>query len=604
MANVKCRRCSTALDNEPAVPFSLHRDKPFREAGQGADDDQEQERWSARHCPECGWLNAVKPPPGHWSLSRFAAAAPEEFSRLSDASDTEGTIRVLKAIRSDLVARVARIVTEYRRETCALIYALVRNMYEMEQSEGFTDVTIRELQQLLFVYLIVHGPLPIPNSDLPSVEPLAPPMREVVDLVYFLRVLDGTIKLGGYGVPLSLSGGVVTEGELDEESAWVTEVNLNHRVDPQLNWKQKREQLRTEGANPHIAGIEAYVYGYSVPDFVDVFSDIKKLARVARVGTDTSGEIITVDYDRAPPKLQALLEFYLVTPDRLRHHSSPSFFFAGEEAQRGDVEIMETAFEMDWLSYAPLLPAVYYDGKIHGAFVVSRFLLDRTETRANSAVAFRLHRAIEVARARYPDLMPVVSKAVRDYHAELEDKVAQAFSEAGMLALQNVTHYGKRALPCGEIDVLAIGQPVAGPPLLCVAEVKNTDVSFYKDTGARHAAETISRGSTQAARKSAWLQEHTQVVAELFPSLNQRTPLYVLPMVITRHMALPVEHGGVPVTSPYELGRIIAMLTGTPAASWRPDFRSAAKLTELRPRTDPASSLNNNGAQNRTLPNS
>lgn len=53
-------------------------------------------------------------------------------------------------------------------------------------------------------------------------------------------------------------------------------------------------------------------------------------------------------------------------------------------------------------------------------------------------------------------------------------------------------------------------------------------------------------------------------------------------MVITRHTALPVEHGAVPVTSQYELGGIIAMLTGTPAASWRPDFRSAAKLTELR----------------------
>ena len=156
-----------------------------------------------------------------------------------------------------------------------------------------------------------------------------------------------------------------------------------------------------------------------------------------------------------------------------------------------------------------------------------------------------------------------------------------------MSVLKNVSHYGKRELPCGEIDVLAIGQPVAGPPLLCVAEVKNTDVSFYKATGARHAAETIRRGSTQAARKSAWLQEHTQVVAELFPAFNQRTSLHVLPMVITRHMALPVEHGAVPVTSPYELGRIIAMLIGTPAASWRPDFRFAANLTELRSSTDP-----------------
>jgi hypothetical protein len=525
-------------------------------------------------------------------MSRFAAAAPEEFSRLSDASETEGTIRVLKSLRSDVTARIARIVTEYPRETCDLIYILVRNMYEMEQSKGFTDVTIRQLQQLLFVYLILHGPLPIPNSDLAAVSPLAPPpMRRAVDLVYFLEVLDGTIKIGSYGVPLSLSGGVVTEGELDEESAWVTEVNLNHQVDPQLT----REQLHAEGANPYIGEIERYVYGYSVPDFVGVFSDIKKLAQVTRVETDTSGEMITVDYDRAPPKLQALLQFYSVTPDLLRQHSSPSFFFAGGEAQRGDVEIMETAFEMDWLSYAPLLPAIYYDGKIHGAFVVSRFLLERTATRANSSVAFRLHRTIETARARYPDLMPAISKAVRDYHAELEHKVSRIFGQAGMLALQNVTHYGKRTLPCGEVDVMAIGQPVAGPPVLCVTEVKNTDVSFYKDTGARHAAEMIRRGSAQAARKAAWLQEHPQVVAELFPAFNQLTSLHVLPMVITRHMALPVEHGAVPVTSPYELGRIIAMLTGSPAASWRPDFRSAAKLAEIRRSTDPESTAENNG---------
>jgi hypothetical protein len=527
--------------------------------------------------------------------------APNELSRLSGVSDTEGTIRVLKAIRGDLVARVARIVAEYPRETCALIYALVQNMYELEQSRGFTNFTIRQLQQLLFVYLVVHGPLPIPNSDLLSESPLAqPPMREVVELVYFLQVLDGTINLGGYGVPLSLSGGVVTEGELDEESAWVTEVNLNQQVDPQLN----REQLHAEGASPYIADIERYVYGYSVSDFVDAFSDIKRLAQVARVATDPSGEMITVDYDRAPPRLQALLELYSVTPDRLRHHSSPSFFFAGDKAQRGDAEIMETACEMDWLSYAPLLPAVYYDSKPRGAFVVSGFLLERTATRANSAVAFRMHRAIETARARYPDLTPTVSRLVRDYHAELEDKVASIFSEAGMHTLKNVTHHGKRALPCGEIDVLAIGQPVAGPPLLCVAEVKNTDVSFYKDTGARHAAETIRRGSTQAARKSVWLQEHAQVLAELFPAFTQLTSLLVLPVVITRHTALPVEHGAVPVTSPYELGRIIAMLTGTPVASWRADFRSAAKLTEIRRSAGPAPSLNNNRPQNRIQPNS
>jgi hypothetical protein len=509
-------------------------------------------------------------------MSDFLAAFPSELSKVSDAEDTDSAVAVLREVRSDIVAHLAQTVADHPKETAVLIFAYLQKLYSLEEGSGFTDAAVRDLQQWLFIYFMVHGPLPIPNTPdlLTATRTSSLWQRRDLQLIDALRPIASALKLASYGVSLRVLDKVVTSGELDDESMWVTEVNANIEVDQLV----PSADLLAQGRDPVIRHVEREVFGNSVSDVLSVLDDIDQLRRATRVVTDDAGEMVSIDLDGAPSHLQQLFAQFSLTPELLRAHSAPAFFFTGHVANRTDVEIMETAQEMEWLTYAPLLHAAYFHhGEPHRARITSRFLAYRMSGRASSCLAFRLHRAIETMRVRYPNLTPSTRTVVRQYHSYLESTVSRVFVESGMAATQNVTSFAGRPLPCGEVDVLAVGRAADGATVVCVTEVKDTDVSFYKDSGASHAAQTVRRGLEQADRKARWLVENMQLLRETFPEVASMRSARILPLVVTRHTPLPLSAGLPPVVSRYELGSLVSMLLESPLQSWRRDFQIAAR---------------------------
>lgn len=567
MDSIYCRRCGGSLDNVTRGPWN--RVEP------GSADILPPEWW-ARHCPECGWLNLERSSPVRWSLSHFISPILSEFSGPDEARDSGAAVAVLRSIRSDIVARLTRIVSDHPREIAALVFAMLGNLYELESTSGFKDSAVKVLQQWLFILLVNHGALPIPSEDLVAgvIDSALWQGREHEQMVIALIRINYVLELASYGVSVSFADGIVTVGDLDDESMWVAEINANIEASQLV----PSGELQAQNNDPLIIEIERSTFGDSVGDMSVLLGDLDRLREFTRVKTSPDGELITVDYHSAPPRLKHLLREFSLTHERLRSHPYPAFFFTGGMAERTDAEIIDEAADMDWLTYAPLVNAVYYDGdEIRSARVTTGFLAYRMSSKAGSCLAFRLQRAIDTMRARYPDLTPSVREAVRKYHSLLEGTVLRIFVDSGMQAVQNVNRFAGRELPCGEIDVIAVGQNADGAPVVCVTEVKDTDVSFYKGPGASQAAETVRRGSGQADRKARWLAGNMQLLRETFPDLRSGPVTHILPLVVTRHTAMPLGPGLPPVVSRYELGNLVSMLLQSPPESWRRDFRLAVR---------------------------
>jgi hypothetical protein len=134
----------------------------------------------------------------------------------------------------------------------------------------------------------------------------------------------------------------------------------------------------------------------------------------------------------------------------------------------------------------------------------------------------------------------------RQVHAQLETDAATCFREAGMTAVENLASANGRPLDCGEIDVLATTIPAERRPVVVVCEVKDTDLSFYKDLGPHEAYAVSEKGRQQAQRKTAWIAAHwDKVRSALGPSAAyEASEACFVALVVLRVASLPIAGPG------------------------------------------------------------
>ena len=535
-----------------------------------------------RRCPACQWLNLERSFPSRWTLNpqlrgfidnpqlRGPHFVPSKVvARLPDAADTDSTVRVLTAARRDVAAELYAIVERHRRHLGQILHT---SLNDLSEHEGYAEDAILSFQQWLFPYLLAHGPLPFFDGrfdeDL-TIESLGWWLRGG-QLGATLRTVSTLLTLALEGNELRISNNEVITGRRDRESVWVWEVNANigspslaHEVD----------------LEPTIGEIERSVFGTSVSDLYETLTNIERLRSLTRVEEGPNGSL-QIDLSGAPSDLQRKLSVLLLSRDRLRN-DTPTFYFPEDVGLRSDAEVIEEAgLGIDWLRYAPLIPTSYgHDGHVFQSCTTSRLLLDRMMQRATSSRNFRLRCAQDVAKARYPGLVSDVAKRTRRYHALLEEAVANICRSVDLTAVSGVETWAGMSRQaflreCGEIDVLAVGPALGGHAAVAyVVEAKDTDVSFYKGPGAGVARAAVQHGSEQIKRKSDWVCRHLEGLAEAVSEEIPWDVRYVVPIVVTRHTAMPLGAGEAPVVSRYELGPVLRSLQSEPIDSWRRDIR-------------------------------
>jgi hypothetical protein len=347
---------------------------------------------------------------------------------------------------------------------------------------------------------------------------------------------------------------------------WAIEVNLNR-------FTSTANEHRLESLE-EVAAVERSVFGTSATDLLLRLGDVDALSRETRVEVHDD-KLIIVDLDSDGPTVQAVRQHMLLTAEKWKAHAVPSFFFADHRRGPGtQLSMVTRASEVDWLRYVPVLHGGYGNPQDPTPLgFTTPGLVKRAMTRAGGTLAGRLDMAVRSAREDH--VRSTALALARNVHAAFEADSAQACVSAGMAAVHGLTRLNGKALPCGEIDVLAWTLGPDGPVAL-VIECKNTDMVFYKDFGPDQARDTFRRGIEQARRKGNWVAVNWAEPAALFDWPRHRPT--VVAIVVTRAVNATWQDSGVPIVRLPDLSDLARSLRLTHRSQWRPDLAAAIML--------------------------
>jgi hypothetical protein len=511
-------------------------------------------------------VNLEQPFVSSFPLGEAARRFPGSVPDTSDCDDSAEVAARLVEVRARLCRRLASEVAADPAAAVDWMLAVMQRLPETDRETGTVGHPV-VIAQTVCLELLRLGPLPaMPQPRRAALPPFW--LEPVVDLCCVAELAAKFVREAEVRGRLSLCDGHVRCVSPDED-VWAGEVNATLFAEEE----REPESLRLL-ANPDLMEAERAVFGWSVTDFLLLVGDLDELRRATRVGGNE--ELWFFDLGpQALPALRAMVGDFILTPERMCRQAAPAFFAeAGMQVSRSYDEAVETAVGVEWLTYVPVVAAGYPGERgISPAGITSAYLIRRALGRAWSSVAYRLHCAEQVARRRDPELAAHVAGLARRFHASLEREVGDALETAGLRALPNVERVGGRRPSCGEIDVIAGGTDRAGTPLALVVEVKNFDVSFYKDFGIGETREKVAGACRQAARKAAWVRDHWRDVAPLVAGDPESSPL-VVGLVATRALGLPPPPGGVGIIPLRALGATATKLLDRPVGEWRPDVRA------------------------------
>jgi len=563
-----CRRCGSELSNA-RVAYISPATGIERRAGNRP----------LRVCTTCRWANA----PSHSSdrrleLKRLVRQAPELVDGVLQAHPAEVRDE-LRKLRSRIIAFLFANVRSSPKDALRTLLLWVGGMYEMRRlvhdagGELRHDVLAGDIQQL-YALLRRLGPLAVFTFDdvyLPSSDFW---WSAVIDLVRACQELSELIEEPE--VDLRLDGDVVVIVR-PPIAAWTYEVNVNlPRSAASYSRLDALASTPAAEINP-VEEAERMAFGYSVSDFLNLFGYPNILREYTRETGGPGLRIIDLGPE-ADTMVRLMARDFTLSLRRVQQYVAPSFFLAtGMPTQRSIPQAIEEISEADWLAHAPLLEAAYlHKGQRISAVVTSPHLLDGVRGRAASSVAHRLHNAVLAGRHMKPPVPGQIAALARGFHSAAELEVGREFEAGGMVAVCQLERLDKRPLPCGEIDVIAIGKGLRKRLIVVVCEVKNTDMVFYKDFGGQQAHDLMSRAALQARRKTAWVKANWEKLAPLFPAISTNTrPAVVVPAVATRLTLMPVADAQCVFISSSEIGAITKSILSTEIEAWRPDFLAA-----------------------------
>jgi hypothetical protein len=551
-----CRRCEAILHG-PAEPVVTH-------------------YGPARVCQSCGWINQAPEPVIEIDLDAAAVALPDVFDGLEPPSEETASAiaRYAEEARTRVVTRIGTEVLQKPAEAVTWLCQMLKDLYKLDQMFSFDGMPVLAIQQV-YLHFLAQSAVPIFEDPVPLQSFWG---EDILSLVNLWRKLSGCLREARLGRGLQLNAGRISLPPT-EISSWASDVNANLRADSRSWWLRSspqdssREQLVEEA--------EFQAFGVSVIGALAQMIHVEDLRGRARF-EQWEDWLILVDLgEPTPPELQQLFRRFMLSRRRLSQQVTPDFLFPPEApARRSTADALAESAEFDWLQYAPVLLGIY--GDHIPVAIISPYLLYRAFGKAKSGIARRLVVAENEARRSSPDAARATAALSRQVHAQLEADTATCFREAGMTAVENLASVDGRSLDCGEIDVLATTTPAGRRPVVVVCEVKDTDLSFFKDWGPEEAYSISEKGRRQAQRKAAWVAAHWDKVCATL-GLNaayDASEAYFVALVVPRVASLPIVGPGPASVGLPDLAVVARALAEAPFEAWRPDLMRA--VVQLR----------------------
>ena len=447
----------------------------------------------------------------------------------------------------------------------------LKHLYETDEKFNFDSTPVLGIQQV-YLHFLTRSAVPI--FQYPPVSPSSFWREDIVWLVDLWRKLSGCLRETRLGHELQLSAGRMSLPPT-EIGSWAADVNANIRArdrPPDLRISPResyREQLVREA--------ELRAFGVSVTDTLEQLGNVERLSGPPRF--ERWGDwLLLVDLgDSTSPEVQQLFRRFMLTRRRLSQQLAPDFLIPPEApARRSTAEALADSAEFDWLQYAPIMLGVH--GDHIPVAIVSPYLVFRARVKARTGIARRLVVAESEAKRSSLDASRSIAALSRQVHAQLEIDAASCFRDAGMTAVVNLADANGRSIDCGEIDVLAATSRAERCPVVVVCEVKDTDLSFYKDRGPDEAYAVSEKGRQQARRKAAWVAAHwAEVRADLGPSASfEASEAFFVALVVPRAASLPIAGPGPASIGMPDLAGVARVLAESPFDTWRPDLKRAA----------------------------
>jgi hypothetical protein len=520
----------------------------------------------ARVCPSCGWINSAPEAFEAIDLNHAAKVLPDIFRNLEAPSvlsasavaqyAEEARARVVRRIRDELSRAPAEAVTWW--------LGALANLYEVDKQFAFRGEPVLAIQQV-YLHFLSRSAVPIFTDAVP----LGPFWKDEVDWhVIYWQLLSWCLREARLGHEFELSEGRIM-GPLTDLELWAHDVNLN------ISARDRPVQRGISGAEREqlIREAEIHAFGVSVVDALQQLSDVDQLSQRARL-QNWGNWLTLVDLaDPTPPELQDLFRRFALTRRRLSQQAAPDFLLSLDApTTRSTASALAESAEFDWLVYAPIMLGVYGDDHLVG--IISPYLLHRSLGKAQVGIARRLVVAEEEAKRSSRDVAKTVATLSRRVHGLLEAEAATCFRKAGMTAVENLERAGGRRLDCGEVDVVAMATGAGQRPVVVVCEVKDTDLTFFKDQGQHEAYAISTKARQQAERKAVWIATHwEQVGVALDPgAAREAREVCFVALVITRAASLPMPGPGPASVGLPDLAQAAGLFAQTPVDLWRPDL--------------------------------
>ena len=543
-----CRRCGAANRGEPA------RAAP----GLGPS-------WA---CQTCGWLTPVPGPRLDVDLRLAEREVPDLLEDVDrpEANNGDAVVRYADQVRGQVVGRIGAEVARDPSAAVTWLFMILEDLPDYETPDAWASLAVQQV----YLHFLVKGAIPVFGDPVPELPPFW--LREIIVLVMLWTRLSECLRAARLGDELRLVDNHLIVAPTNI-GVWGQEVNVNTMVRP-VPVPCVLDLYR----DPLVRQAENEAFGVSVCDGLDTLADVAGLRRRTRV-TGRPEHLIVDTGPTAPVDLRDLLGRFTLTRRRLSQQSVPDFLYAPTDpiVRSTSVALAESA-DFNWLKYAPVLLGAYRaNGLLSPVAIVSSHLLDRSKVAAGLGVARRLVVAEQAAKSRGSEGARAIATLRQQFHAQLESRVAASLAGAGLAVVQNLAHVQGRQRECGEVDVLAGGRGANGQAIVIVCEVKDTDMSFYKDYGPDESFRVCELARKQAQRKAGWLATHWGEVRNVLgadASFDASETWYIA-LVVPRLASMPLGGPGPASIAFPELPTMVRNIMDTPPALWRRDLQLA-----------------------------
>ncbi len=475
----------------------------------------------------------------------------------------------VKQVRDRLIAWVGSVMHENQAAAVTWLLTMLSMLAELDTQDGSKGYPVFEVQ-LVYLHFLHEGSVPLST---PHVSELPSSWKHISAVSILWRFLSQVLQEAELGRELRLEGDRLIVLAEDEAAFWAEEVNANQ----QQRWEPSSDLMIEALADPYVQEAEQIAFGVSIFDMLRAVIAPDELEKYTEVMTGDDYFFVELG-QAAPPRLKELFGRLTLTRRRLSQQIVPDLLYQPDAPLlRDTATALEESGAFDWLTFAPVMLG-RHEGGSEPRFVaiVSNYLVGRAIMKTYTGASRRLAVAEQVSKQIGPQEARAVAELKRKFHRRLETRVAETLRDIGMKAIEGLEELDGRRLECGEIDVLAAGAGAGEELIVLICEVKDTDLSFFKDYGPREAFEVARKAHRQAQRKATWVAQHWPQLWRLFtPTAHtQSSEERFIAVAVPRITSLPLGKGAASIPFP-ELGAVGASLLTDPASAWRPDLQRA-----------------------------